>query len=86
MYVSCEYRGKSIYKNQLDLCSAEDETSDKSFVCPIERGRKRFVKQMKIPNYLPKVCISLNFINNFIFLFLTKLNNFIFLFLMKLNN
>lgn len=59
MHVSCEYGGKSIYKNQWDLCSAEDEKSERSFVCPIERGRKRFVKQMKIPNYLPKVCISL---------------------------
>lgn len=54
MHVSCEYGGKSIYKNQWDLCSAEDGTSERSFVCPIGRGRKKFVKQMKIPNYLPK--------------------------------
>ena len=33
----------------------------KILFCPIKEGKKRYVKNMKIPNFLPKV----NLLNNF---------------------
>ena len=51
------YNGQELYKNHWELCSVEDnfEDSDKIIVCPIKAGRHKYIKDMPIPSYLPKV-------------------------------
>ena len=55
MYLTCQYNGKDLYSNHWDLCTVEDGLEDRVIHCPIRVGRRRFVKELKIPNYLPKV-------------------------------
>jgi len=55
MYLTCQYNGKDLYSNHWDLCAVEDGLEDRVIHCPIRVGRRRFVKELKIPNYLPKV-------------------------------
>jgi len=55
MYLTCQYNGNDLYSNQWDLCAVEDGLEDRVINCPIRVGRRKFVKVLKIPNYLPKV-------------------------------
>ena len=55
MYIECSYNGKELYSNHWDLCTVEEGMDDRIIFCPITQGKKKFVKDLKIPNYLPKV-------------------------------
>lgn len=54
MYLTCQYNGNDLYSNHWDLCTADEGTEDRIIICPIRTGKKKFVKNLKIPNYLPK--------------------------------
>jgi hypothetical protein len=54
MYITCQYNGNDLYSNHWDLCTVEEDMDDRIIFCPIRAGRKKFVKELKIPNYLPK--------------------------------
>lgn len=54
MYLTCQYNGKDLYSNHWDLCTVEDGHDERVINCPIRAGRRKFVKELKIPNYLPK--------------------------------
>ena len=58
MYLTCQYNGNELYSNSWDLCTVEDGEPDRVIFCPIKAGRRKFVKPLKIPNYLPKVYIA----------------------------
>jgi len=58
MYLRCQYNGNDLLNSHVDLCNIEDSDDDRVLVCPIRGGRRKFVKQIKIPNYLPKVELS----------------------------
>ena len=55
MHLTCQYNGNDLYSNHWDLCTVEDGLDDRVINCPIRVGRRKFVKELKIPNYLPKV-------------------------------
>jgi len=55
MYLTCQYNGNDLYSNHWDLCTVEEGQDDRVINCPIRVGRRKFVKELKIPNYLPKV-------------------------------
>jgi len=55
MYLTCQYNGRDLYSNHWDLCTVEDGQEERVINCPIRVGRRKFVKELKIPNYLPKV-------------------------------
>ena len=55
MYLTCQYNGNDLYSNHWDLCTVEEGLDDRVINCPIRAGRRKFVKELKIPNYLPKV-------------------------------
>ena len=55
MHLECQYNGKALYSNHWDLCHVEDNMEDRIINCPMKRGRRKFIKDLKIPNYLPKV-------------------------------
>jgi len=62
MHLTCQYNGNDLYSNHWDLCTVEDGVDDRTINCPMRAGRRRFVKQLKIPNYLPKVlCETISF-------------------------
>lgn len=54
MYLTCQYNGRDLYSNHWDLCTVEDGADDRVINCPIRVGKRKFVKELKIPNYLPK--------------------------------
>lgn len=54
MFLKCQYNGNDLYSNQWDLCTVEEGTDDRIIYCPVRPGRRKFVKNLKIPNYLPK--------------------------------
>jgi len=54
IHMQVKYNDVKIFQNYWPLCEAEDEMEDKVLYCPLQPGRKRFVKNMKVPNYLPK--------------------------------
>lgn len=58
MFLKCQYNGNDLYSNQWDLCTVEEGTDDRIIYCPVRPGRRKFVKNLKIPNYLPKVTTS----------------------------
>ena len=58
MYIECSYNGKELYKNHWELCTVEEGMDDRIIFCPIAAGKHKFVKDLKIPNYLPKVSHS----------------------------
>jgi len=61
MYLACQYNGNDLYSNHWDLCAIEDDDAeDRVINCPIRAGRRKFVKELKIPNYLPKVDLQTN--------------------------
>ena len=51
----CWYNDNELYSNHWDLCTAEDDMDDKIIHCPLRAGRRKFIKELKIPNYLPTV-------------------------------
>ena len=55
MFISCKYNGKDLYSNHWDLCTVEEGMSNRIIYCPIKKGHKKYLKDMPIPNYLPKV-------------------------------
>ena len=57
MFIDVKYNGKDLYNNHWDLCHVEDdrEEEDRIIFCPIKPGRQLYVKQLKIPIYIPKV-------------------------------
>ena len=55
MFLECQYNGKELYSNKWDLCTVEEGTGDQVIFCPIAPGKHKFVKDLDIPNYLPKV-------------------------------
>jgi len=55
MHLRCQYNGRDLYSNHWDLCTVEDGQQDRVIRCPIRVGPRKFVKELKIPNYLPKV-------------------------------
>jgi len=62
MYLTCQYNGNDLYSSHWDLCTIEDGLEDRVINCPIRIGRRKFVKELKIPNYLPKVQTFLCFV------------------------
>lgn len=55
MYLTCQYNGNDLYSNHWELCTVEEGTGDQVIHCPLRKGKRKFVKTLKIPNYLPKV-------------------------------
>ena len=55
MYIACQYNGKDLYSNHWELCTVEEGMPDRVIYCPIAPGKHKFVKDLDIPNYLPKV-------------------------------
>ncbi|ESO08934.1 hypothetical protein HELRODRAFT_168855 [Helobdella robusta] len=56
IFLACQYNGNDIYSKDWDLCTLEKEIKpeDRIINCPVSKGKRRFVKDLKIPNYLPK--------------------------------
>ena len=63
MYIECAYNGKELYTNHWDLCTVEEGMDDQIIYCPIAEGKHKFVKDLKIPNYLPKVGIKIIYLS-----------------------
>ena len=56
-YILSKYNGKELYSNHWDLCTIDEEKEDRVVFCPVV-GKKNYVKDMKIPSYLPKVSVG----------------------------
>jgi len=54
MYLTCQYNGNDLYSSHWDLCTADSDQDNRVIFCPIKAGRRKFIKELKIPNYLPK--------------------------------
>ena len=55
IFIKSSYNGRDLYHNQWDLCTVEEDMDDQVIECPLKPGAHNFVKDIKIPNYLPKV-------------------------------
>ena len=55
MRLSCEYNGNNLYSNHWNLCTVEEGFDDRIIFCPLRKGKKKYIKDLKIPNFLPKV-------------------------------
>lgn len=51
-----KYNGQDLYDNYWNICQMEDdlEPANRTFTCPIRKGRQSLVKEKHIPGYLPK--------------------------------
>lgn len=54
LYIKSSYNGRELYHNQWDVCTVEEDMDDQVIECPLDPGVHNFVKDIKIPNYLPK--------------------------------
>ena len=57
MWVLAHYNGRELYNNGLDLCTVEEDDSEKALQCPIRRGWHYFVKEHNVSPLLPKVTL-----------------------------
>ena len=55
LHLTCWYKNRELYSNYWDLCTMEEDEPDRLIYCPIKRSHKYYVKDKKIPSYLPKV-------------------------------
>ncbi|CAH1780094.1 unnamed protein product [Owenia fusiformis] len=52
--IDVKYNNKNLYNNKWELCTIDEDEEERIVFCPIKSNEKHYVKQMKIPNYLPK--------------------------------
>ena len=55
MSIDVKYNGKDLYSNKWELCTIDEDKPDRIIFCPIKPGPKNYIKDLKIPNYIPKV-------------------------------
>lgn len=54
MSIEVTYNGKDLYSNKWDLCTIDEDEPERIIFCPIKSGERKYIKDLKIPNYLPK--------------------------------
>ncbi|KAK7505838.1 hypothetical protein BaRGS_00003109 [Batillaria attramentaria] len=55
-HVEVRYNGQDLYDNWWEICEMEEdlEPQNRTFSCPIRKGRQSLIKDKHIPGYLPK--------------------------------
>ncbi|XP_041376607.1 putative phosphatidylglycerol/phosphatidylinositol transfer protein DDB_G0282179 [Gigantopelta aegis] len=53
-YIDVKYNDNGLYDNHWDLCEVEEDEDERDIYCPVAKGKKTYISDKKIPNYLPK--------------------------------